>query len=141
MHNVQTIAIDDHRVCVSPSDMWHRCAVTAERIKVLFGLETLGDSRNIVLNRSPNFPHGLDLAFTKSLWLLVHYCLLWSCLFWLLLFSCMLAIFKYLCCSSTSTSSSVGTNRHTTRHIYLYHCSCSVSQCLAAHRSRFRNCH
>jgi len=69
MHELRTIAIDDfvhlsvyYAVC---------CANTAERIEVLFGVETLGDPRNIVLDGSPDFYHGFDAAFTKLNWPLV----------------------------------------------------------------------
>jgi len=31
-------------------------------------LETFGDTRNIVLDRNLDFPHGFDAAFTKLLW-------------------------------------------------------------------------
>jgi len=43
-----------------------RCAKLAERIEVVFGVETLGDTRNIVHGSL-----GFDAAFAKLLWLLV----------------------------------------------------------------------
>jgi len=42
-----------------------RCANTAERIEVLFGVKTPGDPKNI--------KHGFDAAFTKLLWPVVAY--------------------------------------------------------------------
>jgi len=38
------------------SVMHLRCANTVERIEVLLGVETPGDTRNIVLDGSPDFP-------------------------------------------------------------------------------------
>jgi len=58
MHEMRTIAIDDPgRLSVSlPRGFIQlRCANTAERIEVLLRVETLGDPRNIVLDRSRNF--------------------------------------------------------------------------------------
>jgi len=42
-----------------------RSANTAERIKILFGVETFGDARNIRLVSIP--PYGFDAAFAKLL--------------------------------------------------------------------------
>jgi len=44
---------------------------TPEWMKVLLRVETLGDPRNTVLDRSPNFPHAFNAAFAKLLWPLV----------------------------------------------------------------------
>jgi len=41
----------------------------AERIEVLLRVDTLVDPRNIVLDRSPDFPHEFDVVFAKLLWL------------------------------------------------------------------------
>jgi len=47
----------------------------AEKIKLLFGMNTLGGPRNIVLDGGPDPPiargGGFDAAFTKLLWPLV----------------------------------------------------------------------
>jgi len=40
----------------------------AEWIEVMLGVEILGDPRNIILNRSPDFLHRFDVAFNKLLW-------------------------------------------------------------------------
>jgi len=54
---MRTIAIDDPvawaSVCQSVSDTREGCANTAERIDVLFGMDTIGDSKNIVLAVGP----------------------------------------------------------------------------------------
>jgi len=39
----------------------------AEWIKVLHVVETVGNPRNIVLDGSPDSPHGFDVDFTDSL--------------------------------------------------------------------------
>jgi len=44
----------------------------AKRIKVLLGVKTLGNRKNIVLDGSPNFPHGFDATFTEILLPLVQ---------------------------------------------------------------------
>jgi len=36
----------------------------AERIEVLLGVETPAEPRNIVIDGSPDFPHGYYAAFT-----------------------------------------------------------------------------
>jgi len=56
-----------------------RCTKTAERINVLFGVETLGDARNIVgYGMRVLVPHGegsrFDAVFAKLLWLLISTC-------------------------------------------------------------------
>jgi len=57
---MKTIVIDDRGVCLSvcPSRGSTRllCAKTAERIKILFGLNTPGGQRNIVLEWGPDPP-------------------------------------------------------------------------------------
>jgi len=50
------------------------CANVAECIEVLLGVETLGDPKNIVLDGSPDIPHGFDAIFAKLLWPLVIFC-------------------------------------------------------------------
>jgi len=73
MHEAQNIAIDDPGVCeyvgLSILSVIRLCSAnTAERIEVLLGVETLGDTRNVILDRSANFLFGFDAAFTKLLW-------------------------------------------------------------------------
>jgi len=46
------------------------CAKTVERIDVLFGVETIGGPRNIVLDH-PRRGDGFDAAFAKLFWPLV----------------------------------------------------------------------
>jgi len=53
--------------------MWLRSANAAEQIEVLLAEETLGYLRNILLDRSPNFPHGFDMAFGHLLLLLLFF--------------------------------------------------------------------
>jgi len=70
---MRTIAIDDPVAWVSQSvslSVTHvGCAKTAERIDVLFGLESPGDPRNILLHGGPHPPRQgegrLDAAFSK----------------------------------------------------------------------------
>jgi len=57
MHQLRTIAIDDPGrlfVCLPRGFTRLRCANTAELIEVLPRVETLGDTRNIVLDESPD---------------------------------------------------------------------------------------
>jgi len=64
MYDMWTIATGDPRrlpVCLSRGFTRLRCANTAERIEVLFGVETLEDQRD------PDFYHGCDAAFAKLL--------------------------------------------------------------------------
>jgi len=61
MHEIRTIAIDDPGICQTV--MWLHLALTAERVNVLFGVETLGDLRNI--NIGHNFPQRFYAAFTN----------------------------------------------------------------------------
>jgi len=49
MHEMQTTAVDDPSICQSVRQ--HCCANTAEWIEVLLGVRTLGDPRNIVLDK------------------------------------------------------------------------------------------
>jgi len=73
-HQMCTIAINDTGVCLSVCQSVTRagCVKTAERIDVLFGVETPGDRRNIVLDGvSIPMARGFDAAFAKLLWLLV----------------------------------------------------------------------
>jgi len=58
MHQMQTIVTDDPSVCLSVclsrgSTRLH-CAKMAEQIKMLFGVNTRGGPRNIVLHGSPD---------------------------------------------------------------------------------------
>jgi len=46
---------------------WLCCANTTEHIKVLLGVEALGDPRNIVLDDSTDFLHEFNAAFAKLL--------------------------------------------------------------------------
>jgi len=45
---------------------------------VMIGMETLGNKGNIVLDESPDFPHGFDTAFAKLLWPMVLFQTQWS---------------------------------------------------------------
>jgi len=62
-------------VCLSRGSTRLHCAKTAEQIRILFGVSTLGSPRNIVLDGDPHPPRlawgKLDAAFTKLLWPLV----------------------------------------------------------------------
>jgi len=51
MHSMQPIAVHDPDICQTVT--WVGCANTAERINVLFSVETPRDPRNIVLDRGP----------------------------------------------------------------------------------------
>jgi len=51
MHEMQAIV-----VCLSCDLNWLHCAKTAERIQILFGLNSLGGPRNIVLDGNPDPP-------------------------------------------------------------------------------------
>jgi len=77
---MQTIVTDVRRVCpsvcLSRDSTRLRCAKTAEQIKILFVVKTLGGPRNnIVLDGSHDSPTarggGFDAAFAKLLWPLV----------------------------------------------------------------------
>jgi len=54
-------------VCLSRGFTRLRCAKTAKRVEVLLWVETLGNAGNITLDDSPDFSHGFDAAFAKSL--------------------------------------------------------------------------
>jgi len=58
MHDMQPTVTDDRGVCLTVchggSTLLH-CAETAERTKMLFGVNTLGSPRDIVLHGSPYF--------------------------------------------------------------------------------------
>jgi len=64
---MQTVAIDDPDVCQSVMQL--RCAKTAERIEILFGLKTPEGPRNNVsygyLDRPTAMVAGFDAAFAK----------------------------------------------------------------------------
>jgi len=49
------------------------CANMAEWIELLLRVETLGNLKNNVLDRSPNFHHQFDAAFAKLLSAFVDY--------------------------------------------------------------------
>jgi len=78
IHEMQAIATDYRglrpSVCLLRGFTGLWCAKTAERIKVLFGVQTLGGSRNIVFDgghESPTARGGgsaFDAAFVKLLW-------------------------------------------------------------------------
>lgn len=70
MQQMRTIAteIDDpghQSVCLSCGFMQHRCVHAAAWIKVLHGVETLGNVGKIVWNGDPDFPYGFNAAFNK----------------------------------------------------------------------------
>jgi len=69
MHGMRTIVIGDPGYL---SVTWLCCANMAKQINILFRVETPGDSRNIVIYWSPDFPHGFYAAFAKLLWPLVY---------------------------------------------------------------------
>jgi len=79
MHEMQTIVTDVSGVCLSVclscGSAWLHCAKMAEQIKILFGLNTLGDLRNIVLDSGPDPLTArvgvFNAAFIKLLWPLV----------------------------------------------------------------------
>jgi len=80
---MQTVATDVRGVCLSVC----RCVKTAERIKILFGLNSFKGQRNIVLDGSFDPPTerriGFDAAFAKLLWPLVTSLFYLSIYFWL----------------------------------------------------------
>jgi len=62
MHEMQTIVIDDRGVCLSVCLSVTRLKSaslrkTSEQIQILFGVNSLGGLRNIVLNGAPD-PHS-----------------------------------------------------------------------------------
>jgi len=62
MHETQTIVNDDRgvcpQVCLSRGSTWPHGAKTAQRIKILFGVNTPGGSRNTALHGGPDPPTG-----------------------------------------------------------------------------------
>jgi len=61
MHEMQTIVTYDRMsvrqsVCLSRGSTRLYCAKTAQRIKILFGVNTLGGPRNIMLDGGPDPP-------------------------------------------------------------------------------------
>jgi len=62
---MQTFAIHDAGICLSVARL--RCAKTAEWIDVLFGVESLVDSKNIVLDGSPPHPQRRGGGLMRSL--------------------------------------------------------------------------
>jgi len=84
MHEMRTIVTDVRCLSVSLSVCLSVCHAAhlgftvqknAERIKMLFGVNTLMGQWNIVLDRGPDPPQrcggGFDAAFAKLLWRLV----------------------------------------------------------------------
>jgi len=78
MHEMQTIVTDVRgvcpSVCLSRDSTRLHSRKTAKRIKMLFGVNTLGGPGNSMLNGGPDPPQrggGFDAAFAKLLWLLV----------------------------------------------------------------------
>jgi len=69
MQEMQTFVINDANICLFAT--WLCCGKMAERINVLFEVETLGDSRHIVLDGGPHPPAvrcgGFDAAFARLL--------------------------------------------------------------------------
>jgi len=62
--------------CLSRGPTRLHCAITAEQIEILFGVNTLGVPRNIVLDGGPDPSpttrgREFDAAFVKFIWLLV----------------------------------------------------------------------
>jgi len=64
MHEMQPIVTDDRGVCLSVSlsrgSTRLHCAKTAERIKLLLAVNTLGGPRDIVLHGDPDSPQTGD---------------------------------------------------------------------------------
>jgi len=63
MHDMQTIAINDLSLCLSVTLLHH--ANTTKGFKVLLGMKTLEDPRNIALDRRSDFPHEFNAAFAS----------------------------------------------------------------------------
>jgi len=73
-------------VCLSRGSTRLRCAKTAEQIKILFGVNTLGCPRNTVLDGGSDPPlrrgWGFDATFAKLLWPFVVIRLLYALPAW-----------------------------------------------------------
>jgi len=71
-HEMQPIATDVRGVrpslCLSQGSTRLYCAKTAERIKMLFGVNTLGGPRDIVLHGSPDSPTDRGKGPTLTFW-------------------------------------------------------------------------
>jgi len=76
MHEMQKIVTDDLGVCLSVSlsvchaaQLSFDCAKMAEQIKMLFGVNTRGGLRNMVLDGGPNseFPYSEERGIRCSL--------------------------------------------------------------------------
>jgi len=71
MHEMQTIVTDirgvRQSVCLSRGSTRLHCAKTAEQIKMLFGVNSLGSQENIVLERSPDLPSARKMGIRCSL--------------------------------------------------------------------------
>jgi len=52
------------------------CANTAERIEILLGVETLGETTVVILDDNASFPRRFDAVFAKLLWPFV--CIKWG---------------------------------------------------------------
>jgi len=72
MHDMRTVAIDDHG-CLSAMPLYVvSLCKHAEWIEVLHGVEIIGDPKNIVLDRSSDFLHRLrqfTFACLLKLWM------------------------------------------------------------------------
>jgi len=75
MHEMRILQFMIPRICQSVCHAHSRSFAAAIRIEVLLRVETLGDTRNIVLDESPDFPHGFGAAFAK---LLCHLLDIWA---------------------------------------------------------------
>jgi len=82
------IRIGDHGVCQSVTQA--RCEKAAERINVLFGVETPGDLRNILLDEGPHSPRakGSMRPVANLLWPLVSFYIHSQYICWLLDWPC-----------------------------------------------------
>jgi len=72
MHEMHTIVTDVRSVCLSVclscGSSWLHCAKMAEQIKMVFGVNTLGDPRNIVLDVGLGLPQRGEAGPTFKFW-------------------------------------------------------------------------
>jgi len=75
MHDLQTVVTDDHSVCQSVCHIAQLSftAKMAGRIKILFGMNTSGGPRNIVLDGDPWLPQRVGGSWRKFHQLWTHY--------------------------------------------------------------------
>jgi len=66
MHEMWTTAINDPNVCQSVCHTASLCKQGS-----MLAVQTLGDTRNLVPDGSPDLSHAFNAAFTKYLWPLV----------------------------------------------------------------------